>query len=248
MIAKALNQLKQFKFKEFGLSFNQCLLCNWRLQVKLYNNEMGIRCTKCGSSAVTQSLGKTFKTMLNSGQKLNVYELSSRGAFARFLQSTHHDITLSEYIDGVDAGEYQDGVICQDVQSLTFADKCFDLCTSLEVFEHVEDDIKGFKEVYRVLKSGGQILFTVPINLDANTIERTQVVDGKRVKVLPAEHHSDRLRGMGKVFCYRNYGPDIINRLEEAGFINCKIIKPNPKVLFGYGRAVIFGQKPKQSK
>lgn len=248
MISKALNQLKQINFKEFTLSFSQCHICNWRLQVKIHNDEMGVRCTKCGSSAVTQSLGKAFKAMSNSDKKLSIYELSSRGSFVRFLHSTHHDITLSEYIDGVNAGEFQDGVMCQDVQNLTFENESFDLCTSLEVFEHVEDDIKGFTEVYRVLKPEGNILFTVPMNLHADTVERTKAVDGKRENILPVEYHSDSLRGVGKVFCYRNYGLDIVKRLEEVGFTNCKIIRPNPNELFGFGRAVISGQKLIQSK
>lgn len=244
MISKIINQLKQIKIREFALAFNRCLLCNWHLQVKIRNNEMGLRCTKCGSSAVTQSIGKVFKSILDSGEKLNIYELSSRGAFVRFLQSTHHEITLSEYFDDVKLGEYKNGVICQDVQQLTFDDETFDLCTSLEVFEHVEDDLKGFKEVFRVLKPTGKILFTVPMSLNTNTIERTKLINGKRENILPDEYHSDSLRGIEKVFCYRNYGLDIVDRLRVAGFVNCKIVTPSSNELFGLGRAVIYGQKP----
>ena len=54
--------------------------------------------------------------------------------------------------------------MCQDVQHLTFDDAEFDICTSTEVFEHVPDDIKGFKEIYRVLKDDGVFIFTVPIH------------------------------------------------------------------------------------
>ncbi len=243
MISKLLNQLKQIKLKEFSMNFHSCKLCGWKFHIKTYDDEMGVRCTRCGSSAVTQSLGQVINPFIQTEQQLKIYELSSRGAFVRYLQSTHHEITLSEYLDDVPLGSYKDGVMCQDVQCLTFDDESFDICTSLEVFEHVEDDMKGFKEVYRVLKPAGKIIFTVPMNLNDNTVERTKLVNGQREQILPPEYHSDNLRGVGKVFCYRNYGLDIVDRLKSAGFSNCEITRPNPNELFGFGRAVIFGEK-----
>lgn len=41
-------------------------------------------------------------------------------------------------------------------------DASYDLVTSFEVFEHVEDDARAAREAYRVLKPGGQLLVTVP--------------------------------------------------------------------------------------
>jgi len=166
MIPQLLNQLKQIKLKEFAMNFHSCMLCGWKLQIKTHDDEMGVRCTRCGSSAVAQSLGQVISSHIQTKQQLKIYELSSRGAFVRYLQSTHHEITLSEYLDDVPSGSYKDGVMCQDVQCLTFNDESFDICTSLEVFEHVEDDIKGFREVYRVLKPAGKVIFTVPMNLN----------------------------------------------------------------------------------
>ena len=48
-----------------------------------------------------------------------------------------------------------------DVMDIKFADECFDAVTSLGVFYHqgVTDDLNGLKEIYRVLKPGGRILF-----------------------------------------------------------------------------------------
>ncbi|HTA66607.1 MAG TPA: methyltransferase domain-containing protein [Xanthomonadaceae bacterium] len=61
-------------------------------------------------------------------------------------------VDTSEYMDGVEPGSFRDGVRCEDVQRLSFADGQFDLCTSTEVFEHVRDDIAGFRESHRALK------------------------------------------------------------------------------------------------
>ena len=35
---------------------------------------------------------------------------------------------------------------------------------------------------------------------------------------LPPEYHGDRIRGMGKVLAFRNYGMDIRDKLGSVGF------------------------------
>jgi len=64
-------------------------------------------------------------------------------------------LTLSEYLENVPPGECRGNFQCQDVQELTYPDNSFDVCTCTEVFEHVANDVKGFSEIYRVLKEGG---------------------------------------------------------------------------------------------
>lgn len=47
-------------------------------------------------------------------------------------------------------------------ETLPFADETFDLTTALDVVEHLDDDIAGLKEMYRVTKKGGHSLIFVP--------------------------------------------------------------------------------------
>ena len=193
------------------------------------------------ATPVSQMLGKIYKEYSCSNKA--VYELSSRGAFVRFLKKENINLTLSEYFDNVQPGQYLREILCQNVEELTFEDELFDVCTSLEVFEHVENDDQGFKEIYRVLKKGGVFIFTVPINIEENTIERTSIENGKRKNILPPEYHSDSIRGSQKVFCYRNYGIDIVERLHNAGFKKAKIIQAPDQVLWGFARPVIIALK-----
>ena len=47
-------------------------------------------------------------------------------------------------------------------ETLPFDDETFDLTTALDVVEHLDDDIAGLKEMYRVTKRGGYSLIFVP--------------------------------------------------------------------------------------
>lgn len=47
-------------------------------------------------------------------------------------------------------------------ESLPFAAESFDLTTALDVVEHLDDDIAGLKEMFRVTKRGGYALIFVP--------------------------------------------------------------------------------------
>ncbi len=47
-------------------------------------------------------------------------------------------------------------------EKLPYEDETFDITTALDVVEHLDDDIAGLKEMYRVTKSGGYSLIFVP--------------------------------------------------------------------------------------
>lgn len=47
-------------------------------------------------------------------------------------------------------------------ETLPYADETFDVTTALDVVEHLDDDVAGLKEMFRVTKSGGYSLFFVP--------------------------------------------------------------------------------------
>jgi SAM-dependent methyltransferase len=49
-----------------------------------------------------------------------------------------------------------------DGTAMPFENGVFDAMIGLDVFEHIEDDAKAFAESFRVLKSGGQLVLSVP--------------------------------------------------------------------------------------
>jgi ubiquinone/menaquinone biosynthesis C-methylase UbiE len=48
------------------------------------------------------------------------------------------------------------------IENLCFPENAFDAITALDMLEHVDDDLAGMKELFRVCKPGGTLLITVP--------------------------------------------------------------------------------------
>ena len=63
---------------------------------------------------------------------------------------------------GVPAGTLHQGFRCEDLEQLTFADGRFELVMTQEVFEHVFDYRRAFREVMRTVRPGGAHVFTTP--------------------------------------------------------------------------------------
>jgi SAM-dependent methyltransferase len=193
-----------------------CNLCGFPV-LRLHPGDAGQRCLGCLSTFRHRAVGAVL-TKLGLGRDARVYEMSSRGALCRHLRRTFAQVTTSELFDDVAPGGFRDGVQCQDAQRLTYGDAAFDLVTSTEVFEHVPDDRRAFAEIYRVLRPGGSLVFTVPLMDAPATLERARSENGTIVHLLEPEYHGDRLRGRRKVLAFRTYGLDILDRLSAAGF------------------------------
>ena len=96
-----------------------------------------------------------------------------------------------------------------DITSIPLADQSMDAILCSHVLEHVPDDRKAMRELYRILKPGGWAILLVPIDLERETtFEDPSVVDPK-----------ERLRLFGQSDHVRIYGRDYVTRLEQAGFV-----------------------------
>lgn len=236
--------LRLVKWRELRFQTGKCSMCGKTLFIKLRNDDISaIRCVRCRASVTSMAIASVLKKLLPNWEDKKIYELSSRGPFFSFLHKRASHLTYSEYFDDVTPGSYKGAVQCQDVQELTYANESFDLCTCTEVFEHVPDDIKGFSQIYRVLKPGGLFLFTVPLSDRKQTVERARLNGGKLIYLERAEYHDDHILGVGNVLCFRNYGLDIVERLTQAGFKNTEIILVKAPTRWGYDRRVVVARK-----
>lgn len=94
-----------------------------------------------------------------------------------------------------------------DITNITFDDDSFDLIMCTHVLEHIPDDRKAMRELYRVLKTRGIAFLTVPIRDMPVTLEDPTINTPElRLKYYLQEDH------------VRLYGLDFSQRLAKAGF------------------------------
>ena len=101
------------------------------------------------------------------------------------------------------------GYRCEDVEALTFPDEQFDIAITQEVFEHVFDYRRGFREVMRTVRPGGVHLFTTPRYKGlAKTEDRAIRRNGEIVHHFEPEYHGNPIDSAGSLVTV-HYGDDI---------------------------------------
>jgi len=221
-----------------------CPFCGPTVFVRLNVSEAGLRCVRCSASTVHLSLGLALRSEVPGLSRLAVCELSARGPLAGYLRRTAHRFSGSEYFDGAPPGELVGGIPCQDVQALTYPSQSFDVVTHTEVLEHVPDDARAFAELYRILRPGGIMLFTVPLSGLDQTIDRARLHEGEIEHLLEPVYHADPQRPSSGISAFRDYGRDIVERLNAAGFTGCAIHGPRHAIPWLHAREVIVGHRP----
>ncbi|MCK9224721.1 MAG: class I SAM-dependent methyltransferase [Candidatus Muirbacterium halophilum] len=102
----------------------------------------------------------------------------------------------------------QDVMYNMDITDLKFEDNKFDIIICNHVLEHIDNDIKAMKELYRVLKKDGKAILQVPLALNIqNTYEDRSVID-----------EDERENKFGQKDHVRIYGMDYMDRLRSVGF------------------------------
>ena len=92
------------------------------------------------------------------------------------------------------------------------------------VLEHVKDDKKAMKECYRVLKSGGIGIFSVPLSGKTKTWEPPVGMSVPDIEAIVGWDHK------------RFYGYDFAQKLEEFGF-KVEVLKITADEAKNYGIA-----------
>ncbi len=95
-----------------------------------------------------------------------------------------------------------------DICNLPFADNEYDVILCNHVLEHIPDDTKAMKELFRVLKPSGMAILQIPQDLNrATTFADNSIVDQK-----------ERAKIFGQYDHVRIYGRDYFDKLRSIGF------------------------------
>ncbi|MDP8239919.1 MAG: class I SAM-dependent methyltransferase [Candidatus Hatepunaea meridiana] len=133
-----------------------------------------------------------------------------------------------------------------DVQMQPFGNQKFDLALTVDVMEHIEDDVAAFAEYYRVLKPGGYLLMHTPRIVGDESVGQTLLSDSSpinkdcRTGVSNLPENKDCRTGVSNLLDDTKWSVDehfrdgyrdseAIERIEATGLKVKKIIR-------GYGR------------
>ncbi len=221
------------KVKSAGFGF--CTVCGKASYfiVKGESLRESCHCVLCGSSNRQRQLAYVIckVSQLLTGRKaaslrhlaetteLAIYNTEANGSLHEAFRGakSYH---CSEYFGPErSSGEIINGVRHEDLMALSFADSIFDLVISADVLEHVPDPYRAHKEIYRVLKSNGRHIFTVPFY-------QTEFLDEHRTRMAPngsitylmePEYHSDPLRPEGALV-HTVFSLEMLVKLAGIGF------------------------------
>ena len=247
---RALTVLRRLRFywtllqiQEFSFSKGRCPFCGPTVFLRLNARDEGVRCAQCTASIVHLSVGCMIRDAAADLSGLDVCEFSASGPLVEFLERSARHADFSEYSDEAEHGSSTAGVRNEDVQRLTYPDDSFDLITHSEVMEHVPDDAAAFRELRRVLRSSGCMIFTVPLSAAAITVERARLgPQGQVEHLLEPVYHTDPWRTGQGILAFRDYGEDILDRLNAAGFSDVVVRQPTLSISWVTLRYVVVAR------
>jgi SAM-dependent methyltransferase len=199
----------------------ECPLCGPSLFLVLSPYPVQIRCLRCKETVINLATVAVVK-QLPVG---SAYELSTYGATFEYARKHFHPFQCSEYLPGAKPGTVVNGVRNEDVQQLSFPDDSFDLITSNQVFEHVPDYLRAFKECLRCLKPDGSLVFTVPMHYAPKIQQNAKLENGKMVWIGVPEYHGSRIAGPNSAPVFWRFSVhDIVSNVLAVGFRSAELI------------------------
>lgn len=226
-LAELYSESKNTVFKYYG----KCEVCNSvqalvvdyqgaeeHSGIKIPNWRERLTCPNCGCNNRQRFIAHEIFQRYEPGMRILMHEQKTH-IFSR-LQRELPTLEGFEYM-GRDyvSGAYYDGVRYEDPSNCTFADEEFDIVISSDILELVPDYRAALQETYRILRSGGKFVFTVPFK--ANSIEteiRARIQEDTVVFNGEPLYYPNPIEGYKPLPVYHIFGWDILKVLEECGF------------------------------
>ena len=198
-----LKQIQKYFFNKSLLfpKLRTCNICNWSGRRFLDDNWLKkIRCPKC-------KLSERHRLLLFSLQNFSFIDKKILHFGPEHFLISHFNYNQTNYFT---ADLKRDDVdLNLDISNMnSIQNEEYDLIIASDILEHVLDDQKAIKEMYRILKVGGRAIVTVPQkdDLDTTIEDLTNLSVKEREKKFGVSDH------------YRIYGLDIKDKFKKAKF------------------------------
>ncbi len=206
-----------------------CSICGNETIMYKYGNSLTetFKCKRCGAIARNRHLAivlcnlfaidkpYSIKKFVENSESLHIFEAQARGPINDHLKELKGYVCSEHDPDVQPGSNIQDGVRCEDLQSLTFNDETFDLVITQTVFEHIREPDLAWNEIARVLKPSGYHIFSIPFQKSEFTERRVKIDNGKEIFIKPKIYHNDGVRNS---LVYTDYGLDLLDHLKDFGF------------------------------
>lgn len=180
----------------------QCNICQKKLKKFITTSHSDLLCPNCGSLQRNRRLWYLLETEFLKNNS-SILDFSPSRCLYRKLKKTNNIIYQSTDLSGDFIAENQ-----FDITNLKIADDTYDLILCYHILEHIPDDIRAIKELFRVIKSGGKALLQTPFK------------EGEIYEDLSINSEKDRLNHFGQADHVRIYSvKGLKDRLENSGFL-----------------------------
>lgn len=171
-------------------------------------------CSHCGSVPRERALMLVIDRWFPGWRDAVIHESSpaKRGASARLARGCPGYVA-SQFFPDHASTPIVGGVRNENLERLSFPDASVDLHITQDVFEHVFDPDRAFREIARTLRPGGMHIFTVPlVNKHNPSCVRARLVDGAVEHLAPEQYHGNPV-GDGRALVTVDWGYDICDHI-----------------------------------
>jgi SAM-dependent methyltransferase len=187
-------------------------------------------CHTCGSIPRNRALVQALNFFFPDWKELTIHESSPGGVLSDYLERNAKGYSSSHYYQDIPRGQYSGKFRSEDLSQLTFPDNSFDLFITSDVFEHVMEPARAFREIARVLKPGGAHLFTMPWYPQLKqSVQRAKMEGDSFVYLQEPVYHGNPIDETGSLVTY-DWGldfPELIHK--ESGLYTTIYIQRDRK-------------------
>jgi SAM-dependent methyltransferase len=233
MKSKLKSRLSKAYYYCFHSNSGYCPICEKKVRFLKRSSWLrdNYRCSSCNSIPRFRAVIDTIKQFCEGWQDMVVHESSpNRMASSNFLKSRCKNYSSSQYFEDVPRGQYRDGHRSEDLTALTLESNSIDLLVTQDVFEHVLEPEKAFKEIARVLKPGGAHVFSMPWYPELRTTRpRAKLADGKLVHLEPEVYHGNPVNKSKGSLVTTDWGLDFMDIIfKNSGLVTTVYLQRDP--------------------